>query len=496
MSDWQFRKSAPSDNVMVPATADPFESPKWAPPIWHMPEGLVLIVNLVRGLIRLVFFAVRHPMLVATALVLGIALYAVGWAPLVVMAVLVLLALSGWAATDRPSFVRLVVRPLRARWRHVTVYRKNWQPVMVMSGLAFYRNHREYLPTLVSVVVTLTTDRLLVKMLSGQAPVIWEEHAQNLAHGFGARLCRVRTADKPGYVWLEFVRTDALARPILAFPILAFPIPAVAGMVDLARLAIGLCEDGTPYLLRLLGTHVLFAGATEAGKGSFFWSVIRALLPAAKAGLVELWGLDPKRMELAYGRRLFNRYSDDPTGGMVALLEDAVTEMQDRAARFGGLTRTFIPSLADPFIALFIDELAFLTAYCPSRDLKKRAEAAIATLTSQGRSVGVCVLGALQDPRKEVINLRNLFPTRIALRLDESDQVDMVLGDRARDRGAYADLISPVRAIGAGVAFVRIEGSPDPVRVRASWVTDSDIAEMVTYLDPDDPAPAAGGDAA
>jgi len=35
----------------------------------------------------------------------------------------------------------------------------------------------------------------------------------------------------------------------------------------------------------------------------------------------------------------------------------------------------------------------------------------------------------LQDPRKDVISLRNLFSTRIALRLDESDQVDMVLGD-------------------------------------------------------------------
>jgi DNA segregation ATPase FtsK/SpoIIIE, S-DNA-T family len=35
----------------------------------------------------------------------------------------------------------------------------------------------------------------------------------------------------------------------------------------------------------------------------------------------------------------------------------------------------------------------------------------------------------LQDPRKDVISLRHLFPTRIALRLDESDQVHLVLGD-------------------------------------------------------------------
>jgi hypothetical protein len=73
-------------------------------------------------------------------------------------------------------------------------------------------------------------------------------------------------------------------------------------------------------------------------------------------------------------------------------------------------------------------------------------------------------LGALQDPRKDVISLRNLFSTRIALRLDESDQVDMVLGDGARDRGALADEISPLPAIGAGVAYVRLEASPPSSR--------------------------------
>ncbi len=134
-------------------------------------------------------------------------------------------------------------------------------------------------------------------------------------------------------------------------------------------------------------------------------------------------------------------------------LEDAVAEMQGRAAEFGGKTRTFTPSHEHPFLIVIIDELAFLTAYQPERDLRKRAEAAIATLTSQGRSVGVCVFGALQDPRKEVINLRNLFPTRIALRLDESEQVDMVLGDGARDRGALADQISPLPDVGAGVGL-------------------------------------------
>lgn len=55
-----------------------------------------------------------------------------------------------------------------------------------------------------------------------------------------------------------------------------------------------------------------------------------------------------------------------------------------------------------------------------------------------------------------------------------------MLGDGARDRGATADLISTDPATGAGVAFVRLQTDPDPVRVRAAWVSDADIRAMVT----------------
>jgi S-DNA-T family DNA segregation ATPase FtsK/SpoIIIE len=76
------------------------------------------------------------------------------------------------------------------------------------------------------------------------------------------------------------------------------------------------------------------------------------------------------------------------------------------------------------------------------------------------------------------MSIRNLFPDRIAMRLDEPEQVDMVLGDGARDRGGTADLISVNPGAGAGVAFVRLEADPDPVRVRAAWVSDDDIQAM------------------
>ncbi|MQY06489.1 FtsK/SpoIIIE domain-containing protein [Actinomadura macrotermitis] len=500
---WEFRKTGPGENVAVEAQTDPFAAPKWAPPVWHMPEFLVLAVNVVRVLVRVAVVLIRNIVPVSAASALAWLGHRFGWQLPAALVVLVLLAVGAWAVIDRPSFVRCIGRPVRARWRLVRVYRRDWQPVLTTAGLSRTHKRREYLPSIVRVCCGPTCDRVLVRMLKGQAPDAWEKVAPNLAHGFGAQLVRVRqgTANrwywdagvlrvrqvpKPGRIWLEFVRKDALAVPMPALPLLE------ASEVDLRGVVIGRQEDGSPWRLRLLGTHVLIAGATGAGKGSIIWSTVRALLPLILAGLVEVWAVDPKRMELSFGRALFERYGrycDDPTGGMVKLLEDAATDMNERAAEFAGVVRSFTPSHRHPFRVVIVDELAFLTAYCPERDLRKRAEAALAVLTSQGRSVGYCVIGAQQDARKEVNNLRNLFPDRIALRLDESEQVDMVLGDGARDRGALADQISPVPAIGAGVGFVRLETSPDPIRVRAAFVDDHDIRHMVTLAVPDDSTP-------
>jgi len=152
--------------------------------------------------------------------------------------------------------------------------------------------------------------------------------------------------------------------------------------------------------------------------------------------------------------------------------------MQARAAQLAGNQRDHTPTIEYPFVVVLLDEVAFLTAYQPDRQLRERVKAALATLTTQGRAVGYCVVAALQDPRKEVMSIRNLFPDRIAMRLDEPEQVDMVLGDGALDRGAAAHLISTNPETGAGVAFVRLETDPDPVRVRAAWVSDDDIRTM------------------
>ena len=99
------------------------------------------------------------------------------------------------------------------------------------------------------------------------------------------------------------------------------PSPATP---DLKALPVGRREDGLPWLVKLHGTHVLIAGATGAGKASLLWGLVRAMFPLMQDGLVRVLAADPKLMELAYGRIIFDTY------GQYAADPAAIAAMLDR----------------------------------------------------------------------------------------------------------------------------------------------------------------------
>ncbi len=428
------------------------------------PDGVMGAVFdlVIGGTFRLLWWLVSHPLtLVCLAApgLLVIAHPAAGAIP-----VLLLLVLLGWRLLRRPSFDRWVGRRLRRRWRKVWRYEFRWRSVMTWNGLTLREGTRNHYPRLVALRCTEHGDRLRLRMLLGQTPETYEQAADALAHAFGARTCQVRR-DSPGVIWLELQHTDTLVRTIPALPIPTTP--------DLGALPVGVLEDGRPWVVGLRGTHVLIAGVTGSGKGSVIWSLIRAAAPLVHVGVVQLWVIDPKGgMELGLGRPLFTRFAADEFEEMADLLDEAVAVMKHRARRLAGTTRLHEPTPDDPMVVLVIDEVANLTAYLPDRKLRERISQALGVLLTQGRAVGVNVIAALQDPRKEILGFRNLFPTRIALRLDEPQQVDMVLGDGARDRGAQCHLIPDTQP---GVAYVRLDGHAEPFRTRASYSTDEDI---------------------
>ena len=140
-----------------------------------------------------------------------------------------------------------------------------------------------------------------------------------------------------------------------------------------------------------------------------------------------------------------------------------------------------MPTSSDSLIVLVIDELASLVAYQTDRKVAAEMGQLLALILSQGRAVGVSVIAAVQDPSKDTIAIRQLFPTRIGLRMSEASQVDMVLGSGSRAAGALCDQIPDYLP---GVAYVMEDGSATPLRARAFHVTDDDIAELANRYAP------------
>jgi S-DNA-T family DNA segregation ATPase FtsK/SpoIIIE len=229
------------------------------------------------------WFLTRHPLLDAVAGVLLLIWLNAGWPALAALAGVILAVLIGLRVWRPEWFARFVTQPVRCRWRW-WFYRRHWQAVLTVAGLAPVYRGTVVLPLLVKVEAGGCTDRLTIRLVSGQTPGDFADRAESLAHGFRALLCRVRSGS-PGALVLELVRRDALAEPMTALPVPADP--------DLKALPVGRREDGLPFTLKLSGTHLLIAGATGAGKGSYLWGLIRAMLPLMAAGLVQVWACDP-----------------------------------------------------------------------------------------------------------------------------------------------------------------------------------------------------------
>ena len=331
------RKVVTGEQLAQMYNPDPFAMPGWRAPVYRTPFGIVLVAKFFRLLAWIVRLIVRHPLAASVVALTAVTWLNLGWVTLAGPVLAAVVMLAAWRWCWPVSFSRWVGRPARRKWR-AWCYRRRWAGVMTIADVAPQYQGRTLLPVLGKVTATRYTDRVYVRLVSGQSAADFADHADNLAHGFGAMLCRVRTA-RSGAVLLEFVRRDALAALVPALPIPANP--------DLKALPVGRREDGLPWLVRLHGTHVLIAGATGAGKASLLWWLVRAMFPLMQTGLVRVLAADPKLMELAYGRVIFDSYGDyaaDPAA-IAAMLDTAVADMQARAAGSPGCSATTPPPL-------------------------------------------------------------------------------------------------------------------------------------------------------
>jgi S-DNA-T family DNA segregation ATPase FtsK/SpoIIIE len=202
-----------------------------------------------------------------------------------------------------------------------------------------------------------------------------------------------------------------------------------------------------------------------------------SIAPAIRDGLVRVSGIDPKGMELAYGRGIFHRYA--VTGHQALdILDDLVAAMDARKTLFAGQVRTIPISTDYPLEIVEFDEIGALTKYT-DRKIRDAITEKVALLTTQGRALGFTVRGYVQEPTKDTVPVRELFPRRICLRVTAKSHVGMVLGEHAYERGAWANRIGES---GPGTGYVWGEGLREPLRVRAGWVPDRVIKQLETFI--------------
>ena len=144
----------------------------------------------------LIAFLVRHPLADLITAILALVWVELGWPADVALVVAAAAVLAVWWWRWRASFARFIGRPVRGKWRRWH-YRRHWAAVMTIGRLAPVYQGRLLLPVLGKVTSTGYTDRLAVRLVSGQSAADFAARADNLAHGFGAVLCRVRTG-RPG----------------------------------------------------------------------------------------------------------------------------------------------------------------------------------------------------------------------------------------------------------------------------------------------------------
>lgn len=421
-------------------------------------------------------FVARHPRSMGSVVVLNSAGLWAGYQAVLMAAGVAVVAGASWRLLDQPTFDRFAGRLLRAWWRRWLVYQRQWQRIAFACNLVTTDHHGNTLvPKLLRVRSSWVWDSLYIRMAKGQQPEDFEQVLGRLSNAFKARNAGLRHL-KPGKIAIDFQRREPFDELVVPLP----PLADSADEVDLTDLEIGCDEYGRTFALDLLvkDLHILLGGETGAGKGSWLWAILRNLAPLIRAGKARLWVIDPKGgMEFGAGRPMFHRFADNEDDGLAVLREyvDTLDATKLRLGREG--TRQAEVSTDTPLEVLLVDELAALTNY-GSRDVVRAAEPLLLKALTQYRAVLGRVIGAAQEPTKDNIPMRGLFPTKVALRLDSPSYVDMCLGEGMRDMGAFADMIP---AYLPGVAYVKTDGRREPLRVRAAYTSDEDITELVRF---------------
>ena len=243
-----------------------------------------------------------------------------------------------------------------------------------------------------------------------------------------------------------------------------WPGPSVSSISEAIEL--GPFEDADPCRVSFLRRHVLFGGATGAGKSGGL-NVLIGNLSACRD--VVLWGIDLKEgMELGPWLPCLDRLATTPDAAQL-LLADAVAVLEARAAVLAEQgQRGWSPAPEMPALVIIIDEYAELVDDAPGA--VRHAD----SIARRGRAVAVSLVAATQRPTQKAMGhgaVRSQMDVRICFRVRERKDVDLILGQGMLAAGWQAHTLDA-----PGKFLVSAAEHDTPRRGRAYLITDEVVA--------------------
>ena len=247
-----------------------------------------------------------------------------------------------------------------------------------------------------------------------------------------------------------------------------WPGPSVTSITE--PIELGPFEDAVPCRVSFLRRHVLFGGATGAGKSGGL-NVLIGNLSACRD--VVLWGIDLKKgMELSPWISCLDRLATTP-GEADSLLADAVAILEARAAVLAEQgQRVCEPTPGMPALVILIDEYAELVDDAPGAI--RHAD----SIARRGRAVAVSLIAATQRPTQKAMGhgaVRSQMDVRICFRVRERKDVDLILGQGMLAAGWQAHTLNA-----PGKFLVSAAEHDTPRRARAYLITDEVVASTAS----------------
>ena len=247
-----------------------------------------------------------------------------------------------------------------------------------------------------------------------------------------------------------------------------WPGPSVTSITE--AIDLGPFEDAVPCRVSFLRRHVLFGGATGAGKSGGL-NVLIGNLSACRD--VVLWGIDLKKgMELGPWISCLDRLATTPDEAR-ALLADAVAVLEARAAVLAEQgQRVCEPTPEMPALVILIDEYAELVDDAPGA--VRHAD----SIARRGRAVAVSLIAATQRPTQKAMGhgaVRSQMDVRICFRVRERKDVDLILGQGMLAAGWQAHTLDA-----PGKFLVSAAEHDTPRRARAYLITDEAVASTAS----------------